>query len=451
MSVTPKQDLELKVLNSSKDDLSYVPQFYELIRGRSKQLVSGLTSEDMMLQSMEDASPAKWHLAHTTWFFEEFILKVKDAKYVSPDDRFAFLFNSYYVHAGPRHARSQRGLISTPNVDAVMAYRDHVDVAIGNLCLQSRDDIDDILKLIELGCHHEMQHQELLVTDLLHGLSHNPLLPAFSAPEPMYVVGETPLSWIVNEGGLVEIGDEGKGFSYDCEMPRHKTYLNPFKIASRPVTNSEWILFMEAGGYEDAKHWLSDGWATCEKEKWDCPLYWWKQDGVWWTFTLRGPQEVNLNAPVVHVSYYEADAYARFVGKRLPREAEWELVAREHAIDGNFLDDKVYRPLPASDAGNADKSTESADIDDGAGNKIIGHQFWGDVWEWTQSPFTPYPGFKPPHGAIGEYNGKFMSNQYVLRGGSCATPKAQMRATYRTFFYPHQRWQMLGLRLASDI
>lgn len=471
MSVASTQKLDLKLLNRlgehsgdehskgafSKNNLSNVPRFFEMVRGRSKQLVSGLSPEDMMLQSMEDASPAKWHLAHTTWFFEEFILKLKDENYVTPDDRFAFLFNSYYVHAGPRHARSQRGLISTPNVDAVMAYRDHVDNAIANLCSQERSDLDEIFKLVELGCHHEMQHQELLVTDLLHGLSHNPLLPAFSAPEPVIATGPnagaTPLEWIENEGGLIEIGHEGEGFSYDCEMPRHKSFLNPFKIASRPVTNAEWIKFMEGGGYEDAKLWLSDGWATCEREKWDCPLYWWKQDDVWWTFTLRGPQEVNLNAPVVHVSYYEADAYARFVGKRLPTEAEWEIVGREHPIEGNFLDKEVYRPLPAKLSGpsNLSEPSRSGTKNSGAIHNPVGHQFWGDVWEWTQSPFTPYPGFKPPVGAIGEYNGKFMSNQYVLRGGSCATPKLQMRSTYRTFFYPHQRWQMLGLRLASDI
>lgn len=417
---------ELKKNQASQPNLDV----FESVRGRSRQLVSGLSPEDMMLQSMEDASPAKWHLAHTTWFFEEFILKPKVPEYKSPDDRFAFLFNSYYVQAGPRHARSQRGLISTPGVDDVMEYRDHVDAAIHSLCTHEHVDSNEIADLIELGCHHEMQHQELLVTDLLHALSHNPLLPAFSAPEPMPVTQEAPLSWIDHQGGLVEIGHAGNGFAYDCESPRHKTYLQPFKIAGRPVTNRDWISFMEAGGYENPSIWLSDGWATSQREKWDAPLYWWQQDGEWWTFTLRGPQTVNLNAPVVHVSYYEADAFARFSGKRLPTEAEWEVVARDKPISGNFLDDRIYRPLP--------------------GQKKSGEQFWGDVWEWTQSPFTPYPGFRPPAGAIGEYNGKFMSNQYVLRGGSCATPKAQMRPTYRTFFYPHQRWQMLGLRLASD-
>ncbi len=403
---------------------------YKSVRERTGALVSGLVPEDMMLQSMEDASPAKWHLAHTTWFFEEFILKPHVSDYTSPDERFAFLFNSYYVQAGPRHTRSKRGLISRPDVAEVFDYRDHVDDAMCRLLGEDRADASTIATLAELGCHHEMQHQELLVTDLLHGLSHNPLLPAYRAPEPMPVTSERPLSWISHEGGLVEIGHDGEGFAYDCEGPRHQAFLRPFKLASRPVTNRDWIAFIEAGGYETATFWLSDGWATCVKESWEAPLYWWLQDDEWWTYTLRGPQPVNLDAPVVHVSYYEADAFARFAGHRLATEAEWEVVGRERSIEGNFLDDTTFRPLPA-----ATPSDE---------------QFWGDVWEWTQSPYAAYPGFSPPDGAIGEYNGKFMCNQFVLRGGSCATAKAQMRPTYRTFFYPHQRWQMLGLRLADD-
>ncbi len=405
-------------------------ELYNSVRTRTRALVAGLCPEDMMLQSMEDASPVKWHLAHTTWFFEEFILKPYVEGYTSPDQRFAFLFNSYYVQAGPRHTRSKRGLISRPDCAEVFAYRDHVDEAMSDLINADHPEAAVIAELAELGCHHEMQHQELLVADLLHGLSHNPLLPAYRAPEPMPVSSEQPMSWISNDGGLVEIGHEGDGFAYDCEGPRHKTYLQPFKLASRPVTNRDWIGFIEAGGYSTAPFWLSDGWATCEREGWDAPLYWCFQDGDWWTFTLRGAQPVNLDAPVVHVSYYEADAYARFAGKRLPTEAEWEVVARDRPIKGNFLDDEVLRPLPSAASS--------------------GEQFWGDVWEWTQSPYTPYPGFRPPEGAVGEYNGKFMCNQFVLRGGSCATAKAQMRATYRTFFYPHQRWQMLGLRLADD-
>lgn len=400
--------------------------FFTDTRAQTEALVAPLVPEDLMLQSMEDASPAKWHLAHTTWFFEEFVLRQYFPDYRAIDDRFAFLFNSYYVQAGPRHARDKRGMISRPDNAAVMAYRAHVDEALGVLLASDRDDGDEIAELVELGCHHEMQHQELLVTDLLHGLSHNPLLPAYRAPEPMPVTGEVPLEFTRHEGGLVEIGHDGNGFAYDCEGPRHKTWLEPFAIAQRPVTNRDWIRFMEDGGYENQALWLSDGWACCQREGWDTPLYWWQQDDAWWNYTLRGPQPINPDAPVCHVSYYEADAFARWAGARLPTEAEWEVAFRDRPITGNFLEKSQFRPLP-------------------------GNGPWGDVWEWTQSPFTPYPGFRPPEGAIGEYNGKFMVNQLVLRGGSCATPAAQMRPTYRTFFYPHQRWQMMGLRLARDL
>lgn len=394
-------------------------------RSRTQSLVAPLRPEDMMLQSMEDASPAKWHLAHTTWFFEEFILKPRMTGYHSPDDRFAFLFNSYYTQAGPRHARDRRGLVSRPDCGEVMEYRAHVDDAMDALLSSGRSDADDIAGLVELGCHHEMQHQELLVTDLLHGLSFNPLLPAYRDPEPLPVTAEIPLSFTHHEGGLLRIGHEGEGFAYDCEQPRHQTHVAPFDIADRPVTNRDWVAFMEDGGYRDARHWLMEGHAVATREDWQHPLYWWSQDDEWWTYTLRGPQPVAMDAPVVHVSYYEADAFARWAGGRLPTEAEHEIAFRDRKITGNFLDDGMLRPMP-------------------------GQGFWGDVWEWTASPFTPYPGFRAPKGALGEYNGKFMVNQMVLRGGSCATPRDQMRSTYRTFFYPHQRWQMMGLRLAGD-
>ncbi|MEM9011732.1 MAG: ergothioneine biosynthesis protein EgtB [Pseudomonadota bacterium] len=394
-------------------------------RARSTKLAEPLRPEDMMLQSMEDASPVKWHLAHTTWFFEEFVLRRHVPDYSSPDDRFAFLFNSYYLQAGPRHARDRRGMISQPDCAAVAAYRAHVDAAMTELLAADRGDAEAIASLAELGCHHEMQHQELLVTDLLHGLSFNPLLPVYKDPEPLPVTRETALDWIEHDGGLAEIGHAGTGFAYDCEGPRHRTWLEPFAIAARPVTNRDWIAFIEDGGYADPRHWLMEGHAVAEREGWQHPLYWWRQDEAWWTYTLRGPQPVALDAPVVHVSYYEADAFARWSGARLPTEAEHEVAFADQPIAGNFLDHGKLRPLP-------------------------GPGIWGDVWEWTASPFTPYPGFRPPDGALGEYNGKFMVNQMVLRGGSCATPAEQMRASYRTFFYPHQRWQMMGLRLARD-
>lgn len=403
-----------------------IPELFDRTRNRTATLADPLTAEDMMLQSMEDASPAKWHLAHTTWFFEEFILRKRLPDYQSPDDRFAFLFNSYYVQAGPRHARDKRGLISRPDVDAVFSYRSYVEDAMRGLLASDRDDLPEIFDLAELGCHHEMQHQELLITDLLHGLSHNPLLPAYVAPEPLPVTSARSSGFARIDGGLVDIGHGGEGFAYDCEGPRHRTYVAPFEIADRPVTNRDWIAFMQDGGYENSALWLMDGFAAVRREGWQHPLYWWQQDDAWWTFSLRGAQPVSLDAPVVHVSYYEADAFARWAGARLPTEAEHEIAGRDRPIRGNFLDHGHFRPLPNGG-------------------------FWGDVWEWTQSPFTPYPGFRAPEGAIGEYNGKFMVNQFVLRGGSCATPIEQMRPTYRTFFYPHQRWQMLGLRLAKDV
>ena len=399
-------------------------------RKRSADLVAPLCPEDTMLQSMEDASPPKWHLAHTTWFFEEFILKPRNPDFVSLNEDFAYLFNSYYVQAGPRHMRDKRGLVSRPDGQMVRDYRAHVEEGIAGLLDSGRADCDDIADLVELGCHHEMQHQELLVTDLLHGFSFNPLLPNYLDPVPLEVFGETELTFARHAGGLVGIGHTGGGFSFDCEGPGHKVWLDPFDIAERPVTNRDWIAFMEAGGYDDPRHWLMEGHAVALREGWQHPLYWWRQDDEWWTYTLRGPQPVALDAPVVHVSYYEADAFARWAGGRLPTEAEHEVAFRDQDIAGNFLDNGdalgMLRPLP-------------------------GKGVWGDVWEWTASPFTAYPGFRPPEGALGEYNGKFMVNQMVLRGGSCATPSEQMRPSYRTFFYPHQRWQMMGLRLAKDV
>jgi ergothioneine biosynthesis protein EgtB len=398
-------------------------------RSRTVEMTRHLAPEDMVVQSMEDASPAKWHLAHTTWFFEEFIVKPHVPDYRSPDDRFAYLFNSYYVQMGPRYTRAQRGLLTRPTVAEVRAYRDGVDAALERLIEQGDAPFD----LIELGCHHEMQHQELLLTDLLHALSYNPLHPAYRAPGPLPTVEPAPLEWIAIDGGIVEIGHDGDGFAYDNEGPRHQALVHPFRLASRAVTCGEWQDFIADGGYDNATLWLSDGWSMAERECWQAPLYWWPDDDRWMAFGLRGAQPVDPDAPVAHVSYYEADAFARWAGKRLPTEFEWEHAAsgaNGGTLGGNFLESGRLRPARAKGDGLA--------------------QMWGDVWEWTQSAYLPYPGFKPPAGAIGEYNGKFMVNQFVLRGGSCVTPAEQLRRSYRNFFYPHQRWQMMGLRLAED-
>lgn len=401
-----------------------IADLFRQTRARTDHLIAPLSAEDMMLQSMTDASPAKWHIAHTTWFFEQFILREYVPGYTSPDDRFSTLFNSYYVQAGPRHARDKRGLISHPPLADVQSYRAVIEDAV--LTLLDRTGDPAVANLVELGCHHEMQHQELLVTDLLHALSHNILLPAYNRDGPLPDAPAMADGFTRYTGGVVEIGHDGNGFAYDCEGPRHKIYLNDYALSDRLVTNGDWIAFMQDGGYTNPILWLMDGFARATREGWDAPLYWWQQDDQWWTFTLRGARPVDLNAPVTHVSYYEADAFARWAGARLPTEGEWEHAATGTPIDGNFLDSGALEPRGA-------------------------RGLWGDVWQWTVSGFLPYPGFRPPEGAIGEYNGKFMVNQHVLRGGSCATPKQQMRASYRTFFYPHQRWQMLGLRLAKDI
>lgn len=400
-----------------------VVPLFQSVRSRTLALVDPLSADDMMLQSMEDASPAKWHLAHTTWFFEEFILRPHQSGYVSPDERFAILFNSYYVQAGPRHARDRRGLISRPGQQAVLDYRRHVEDALLD-CLASGS--PEIADLVELGCHHEMQHQELLVTDLLHGLSFNPLLPAYKEPEPLPVTSAPDLAFIRHDEQLTPVGHDGDGFAFDCETPRHRVFQPGFRMANRAVTNRDWMEFMADGGYATPELWLMDGWAVREKEGWDSPLYWWQQDGEYWSYTLRGPQPVALDAPVVHVSYYEAEAFARWAGARLPTEAEHEIAFRDTPVDGNFADRNQFRPLP-------------------------GTGVWGDVWEWTQSAFSPYPGFRPSAGAIGEYNGKFMINQMVLRGSSCATPAGHSRPSYRNFFPPAAQWQFSGLRLARDV
>jgi ergothioneine biosynthesis protein EgtB len=405
------------------------------VRGASLALAEDLSEADQTVQSMPDASPTKWHLAHTTWFFETFVLARHQPGYQAYDQRFGYLFNSYYEQAGPRHPRPQRGMLTRPSAAEVVAYRRHVDEAMKGLLENAEALPQDLADLIELGLHHEQQHQELLLTDILHLLAQNPLRPAYrKAPTPTGSAGASPLDWRAYEGGVYEIGDDGEGFAFDCERPRHQVLVQPFRLATRAVTNREWLDFIADGGYRTATLWLSDGWATVNREAWQAPLYWEQRDGAWWSMTLHGMRPVEEGAPVCHVSYFEADAFARWAGKRLPTEAEWEIAAAPLPVAGNTLGRGALRPLPATDVGN-----------DGAPA-----QMFGDVWEWTSSAYGAYPGFRTAEGAVGEYNGKFMCGQYVLRGGSCATSKGHIRRSYRNFFYPHQRWQFMGLRLAED-
>ncbi len=423
-------------------------QGFETVRARSLALAAPLSPEDMTAQSMEDASPTKWHLAHTSWFFETFILKSFRDGYRVFHDGYGFLFNSYYEAVGARHARPRRGLLTRPPVTEVLDYRRHVDAAMLDVIDQADEETwQRIAPLLELGLHHEMQHQELLLTDILHLLAQNPLAPAYREAAPVVPAQAAPqvapLRWCDYDGGVVAIGHDGEGFAFDCEGPRHRTLLQPFALAARLVTNADWLAFMADGGYAKPGLWLSDGWARCQAEGWQAPLYWQpldgdNPDGGWASMSLEGLQPVDPAAPVCHVSLYEADAFARWAGARLPTEAELEAaleasVPESGSLAGNLLSSGALRPLPAV-----------------AGEAAAPAQLVGDVWEWTQSPYAPYPGFRAPEGAVGEYNGKFMCNQFVLRGGSCVTPDAQLRASYRNFFYPHQRWQFTGLRLAKD-
>jgi ergothioneine biosynthesis protein EgtB len=404
---------------------------FDLVRSASLALADGLSEADQTVQSMPDASPTKWHLAHTTWFFETFVLAPHRPGYQVFDQRYAYLFNSYYEQAGPRHPRPQRGMLTRPSAAEVVAYRHHVDAAMAGF-LASAACGPDPAELIELGLHHEQQHQELLLTDILHLLAQSPLRPAYRPASRAASPAPQPLAWHPSDGGIGEIGHAGDGFAYDCERPRHRVLTHPFRLASRAATNGEWCAFIEDGGYRTATLWLSDGWATVQREAWQAPLYWEQRPDGWWSMTLHGMRPVEPDAPVCHVSYFEADAFARWAGKRLPTEAEWEIAATPLAVAGNTMGSGALRPLPADGAPGAPA------------------QMLGDVWEWTSSAFAPYPGFRAAPGAVGEYNGKFMCGQYILRGGSCATPEGHLRHSYRNFFYPHQRWQFAGLRLAED-
>ena len=409
-------------------------QRYGEVRAATLALSAPLSDEDCAIQSMPDASPVKWHLAHTSWFFETFVLEPHLPGYVVFNPAFRILFNSYYNAVGDKHPRPARGLLSRPARTDVVAYRHHVDTSIQAL-LQRADTLPtQALALIELGINHEQQHQELILTDVLHLLSCNPLQPVYVADHHCFATEPPPrIEWHGFDAGLVEIGHSGPGFAFDNEIPRHRQYLHRFDLASRTVTNGEYLAFIADGGYRRAELWLAEGWDWVNAQLVEAPQYWRRDATGTHQFTLHGMRAVDLAAPVCHVSLYEADAYARWAGARLPTEAEWEFAAGRAPIDGHFAEDCILRPLPAATA-------------DGTLT-----QLFGDVWEWTQSAYSPYPGFRAAAGAVGEYNAKFMSNQYVLRGGSFATPRSHVRATYRNFFPAAARWQFTGFRLARDV
>ncbi|MDH5444253.1 MAG: ergothioneine biosynthesis protein EgtB [Gammaproteobacteria bacterium] len=401
------------------------------VREDSESICRPLEIEDYGMQTIADVSPPKWHLAHTSWFFETFLLKPFVQNYREFHPQFAHLFNSYYETVGTFHPRPERGLLARPTVKEVYSYRAHVDEAMTRLIeMTDHEQYEEIINRTILGLHHEQQHQELLYTDIKHIFAYSPLRPVYREKDYPSTDKLKALDWLSVSPHVYETGHVGKVFAYDNEYPRHKSYLNGAKLASRLVTNGEFLEFIEEGAYQRAELWLSDGWKTVQQYHWQAPLYWEQIDGEWWYMTLSGFKPVDLNAPVVHVSLYEADAFARWAGKRLPTEAEWEVLASQAAIKGNLRDSDNLQPIALQG---------------------YHEQFYGDVWEWTQSPYAPYPGYKTPPGAIGEYNGKFMSNQFVLRGGSCVTPAEHIRATYRNFFYAGDRWQFSGIRLAEDL
>ena len=433
--------------------LGTLAETYRRVRRTTERLVEPLAVEDCVIQTMEDVSPTKWHLAHTSWFFETFALQPWAPSYALYHEGYPYLFNSYYVQAGERHCRDRRGYISRPTVAEVMDYRRYVDEHLVRFMEQGEPDAArQAAKAIELGIQHEQQHQELILTDIKHVLSVNPLRPVYEPfdPEPG---AATPLSWVPFEAGVYEVGHAGGGFAYDNEGPRHRCFLEDFLLADRPVTNAEYMAFMEDGGYQRPEWWLSMGWAVVQERAWTEPFYWERRDGVWQTYTLGGMKPVAPHEPVVHISYFEADAYARWAGARLPTEQEWEVAATACAPtacvpagssvgDGHFLEDAPMHPRPAC--------PPSAAGTNGRARLPALRQRYGNVWEWTRSQYDPYPGYAPAEGALGEYNGKFMCNQFVLRGGSCATPRTHIRPTYRNFFPPDATWQFTGFRLARD-
>lgn len=410
-----------------------LPAYYQQVRQTSEQICKPLEIEDYVVQSMPDASPLKWHLAHTSWFFEAFIL-VRDLKgYRVFNPKYDYLLNSYYQSLGERVPATQRGTLSRPTVAEVYRYRAYVDEAMQSLMAENAGN-PELESLIILGLNHEQQHQEFLFTNIKHIFGNNPLRPVYNANLPTANAASLvkAIDWLQYPAGLYEIGYDGQEFAFDNEQPRHRTYLQEYCLASRLVTNGEYLEFIEAGGYDHPDYWLSEAWKAANYQNWQAPLYWEKIDGDWWLMTLGGMRPLNESEPVCHVSFYEADAYARWAGKRLPTEAEWEVSTESVPVGGNLLETGMLHPAPATDSDRPD-------------------QLFGDVWEWTNSTHNPYPGYRLEAGIVGEYNGKLMCNRLVLRGGSCVTPQSHIRPTYRNFYPPSTRWQFSGIRLADTV
>ncbi len=445
---------ERSFLPASQSRVERLRDRFHQIRNFTSSLCATLEPEDCVVQSMPDVSPTKWHLAHTTWFFETFILKKFVPGYRAEIPEYAYLFNSYYNAAGDMHRRDLRGLISRPTVSQAQRYRASIDSHIDDLLSDAGEKLVDAIEpILVLGIHHEQQHQELLITDIKHVFAQNPLYPVYRdgrAHHPVRAEKRTatecrPYGFIDFEHAMVEIGHDGRGFGYDNEGPRHQALVPGFSLGSRLVTNGEYIAFIEDNGYRRPEFWLSLGWMTVNEQRWDAPLYWTKRDGTWWNFTLSGFRPVAESEPLTHVSYFEADAYATWAGARLPTEFEWERAASDCPIEGNFIENELFHPAAVTPKAFDAVSAERPEQQD---RHLV--QMFGDVWEWTRSAYSPYPGYRAAPGALGEYNGKFMCNQYVLRGGSCATSRTHIRRTYRNFFQPEKRWQFTGIRLARD-
>lgn len=404
------------------------------VRSFSMELVKPLKTEDFVVQAMTNTSPTKWHLAHVSWFFETFLLEKVYDDYESLHPQYSYIFNSYYLQTGEPHSRSKRGLLTRPTVKEVFEYRKYVNEQVLSFLKQATEEqLKEFGPVIEIGNNHEQQHQELMITDFKYLFSQNPLYPTYKKIELPESKPTPSLSWVSFEEGIYEVGNAGDEFTYDNEHPRHRRFLEAFEIADRLITNGEYLEFMKDGGYDRSELWLDDGWAAVKENGWKAPLYWVEKKGDWYSFTLSGLRKVDTNEPVTHVSYYEADAFARWAGARLPTEGEWETAAGELPNEGNFVEERNFHPRALQDTESNIK------------------QLYGDVWEWTKSAYDAYPGYKPLPGALGEYNGKFMSSQYVLRGGSCATSQSHIRKTYRNFFHPDARWQFNGIRLAKTV